>query len=122
MQTQIKNRIHALLHRHGIRFEASNLFGVAGRRFLDQLVAPEDVTLREGSRKVLRNYLETLDHVRGQIAQATQWFRHLSRPGTGQPDRPMVRALVVERRPGARPLCTWAARTGRGIVPPRLAG
>lgn len=76
MQTQIKNRIHAVLHRHGILCEVSNQFGVAGRRFLNQLVAPEDVTLREGSRKVLRNHLETLDHVRGQIAQATRWFRH----------------------------------------------
>ena len=37
-QTKTKNRIHALLHRHGIISECSDLFGVGGRRMLSLLV------------------------------------------------------------------------------------
>ena len=33
-QTSLKNRIHALLHRHGIWHEQSDLFGKSGRAFL----------------------------------------------------------------------------------------
>jgi transposase len=35
-QTTLKNRIHAVLHRHGIVNEHSDLFGVKGRLFLQQ--------------------------------------------------------------------------------------
>jgi len=41
MQTGLKNRIHAVLHRHGIIHEYADLFGAEGRRFLNQLVAPD---------------------------------------------------------------------------------
>jgi len=36
LQTGLKNRIHAILHRHGIVREESDLFGAAGRRFLQR--------------------------------------------------------------------------------------
>jgi len=41
MQTSLKNRIHAILHRHGILCEQSDLFGRDGRRFLNLLAAPQ---------------------------------------------------------------------------------
>ena len=41
MQTALKNRMHAVLHRHGILREQSDLFGRDGRRFLDLLVPPQ---------------------------------------------------------------------------------
>ena len=34
MRTAVKNRVHALLARHGILHEHSDLFGKAGREFL----------------------------------------------------------------------------------------
>ncbi len=75
MQTQIKNRIHAVLHRHGILHEHSDLFGTAGRRFLNLLVAPKDITLRDSARMTMKGHLQMLDHVRRQIAEATREIR-----------------------------------------------
>jgi len=75
MQTQIKNRIHAVLHRHGILHEQADLFGTAGRRFLNLLVAPNDITLRDSARMTMKGHLQMLDHVRRQIAEATREIR-----------------------------------------------
>ena len=77
MQTALKNRIHAIMHRHGILCEQSDLFGHDGRRFLNLLllVAPQDATLPDSARTTLKGYLQLLDHVRRQIARATRAFR-----------------------------------------------
>lgn len=74
-QTALKNRMHAVLHRHGIVHEYSDLFGTAGRRFLNLLVAENDGALPESGRLTLRGHLQLLDQVRRQIAQATRVFR-----------------------------------------------
>ena len=39
IQTQTKNRIHAIFHRHGIFHDFSDLFGGKGRRFLGEPIA-----------------------------------------------------------------------------------
>jgi transposase len=75
MQTSLKNRIHAVLHRHGIVNEESDLFGTKGRRFLNLLIAPRDITLPESARATLKGYLQLLDHVRRQIARVTRELR-----------------------------------------------
>lgn len=75
MQTALKNRIHAIMHRHGIVCEQSDLFGRDGRRFLNLLVAPNDATLPDSGRATLKGFLQLLDHVRRQIAAATRQFR-----------------------------------------------
>jgi len=75
MQTGIKNRIHAVLHRHGIVSEHSDLFGTKGRRFLSLLIAPNDITLPESGRATLKGHLQLLDQVRRQIAQVTRELR-----------------------------------------------
>ncbi len=75
MQTQTKNRIHAVLHRHGILHEHADLFGVKGRRFLNLLVAPNDVTLRDSARMTMTGHLRMLDHARREIAEATREIR-----------------------------------------------
>ena len=72
-QTQVKNRIHATLHRHGIITELTDLFGVQGRRFLSLLT--EDKTLRLSGRQTLKEELILLDAVRRLIARATRRFR-----------------------------------------------
>jgi transposase len=77
LQTGLKNRIHAVLHRHGIVNEHSDLFGTKGRRMLNSLVTPMagDVTLPESGRRTLKGYLQLLDHVRRQIAGVTGELR-----------------------------------------------
>ena len=89
VQTGLKNRIHALLHRHGILHPYSDLFGVKGRKFLASLAEPQDATLRQAARQVLGGHLKVLEEVRTQIAQATRQFR-----------------TVVQGRPEARRLMT----------------
>jgi len=75
MQTALKNRIHAIMHRHGILHEQSDLFGRNGRRVLNLLVASKDATLPDSGRATLKGYLQLLDHLRRQIAAATRAFR-----------------------------------------------
>jgi transposase len=74
-QTAVKNRIHAVLHRHGIIHEFSDLFGTAGRRFLSLLIASCDARLPESGRLTLKGHLQLLDQLRRQIASATRAFR-----------------------------------------------
>lgn len=71
MQTMLKNRIHAVLHRHGIVSEHSDLFGVRGRLFLKELLC-EKSDLPVSTRKVLGGLLGLLDQVRRTIAGATK--------------------------------------------------
>jgi len=75
IQTGLKNRIHAVLHRHGIVWEGSDLFGGKGRRFLSLLGASQDARLPESGRRALIGYLQLLDQVRRQIAKVTWQFR-----------------------------------------------
>ena len=75
IQTGVKNRIHAVFHRHGIIHGFSDLFGTAGRRYLSSLIVANDVRLRESGRRTLKGHLQLLDQVRRQIASATRAFR-----------------------------------------------
>jgi transposase len=77
MQTGLKNRIHALLNCHGVISPLSDLFGVAGWKFLEELSKDhdQDSALRPGSRQVLRGYLKLLEQIRALIALATRQFR-----------------------------------------------
>lgn len=70
-QTMLKNRIHAVLHRHGVVNEHSDLFGMKGRLFLQELLV-EPSLLSTIARRVLRGHLRLLDQVRRQIAAATK--------------------------------------------------
>lgn len=74
-QTGLKNRVHAILHRHGILHEHSDLFGGQGRRFLNLLVSSKDRRMPEIGRATLKGYLQMLDHIRRQIAGATREVR-----------------------------------------------
>jgi len=76
IQTMLKNRIHATLHRHGIVQQHSDLFGTAGRRFLSLLVGDEkQELLAEVGQATLKGLLVLLDQVRRLIATATRQFR-----------------------------------------------
>lgn len=75
IQTGVKNRIHAVFHRHGIIHGFSDLFGAAGRRYLSLLIVANDVRLPESGRRTLKGHLQLLDQLRRQIASATRVFR-----------------------------------------------
>lgn len=75
MQTRLKNQIHAIMHRHGIVHDFSDLFGRDGRALLNLLVAPKDATLGPSAKATLKGYLQLLDQVRRQIAGATREIR-----------------------------------------------
>jgi len=89
MQTQLKNRIHATLHRHGLICEVSDLFGKRGRAWLSAAIVDPAVPLRDLARGILKDQLELLDEVRRRVAVATRQFR-----------------AVVRRDPAARRLMT----------------
>jgi len=72
MQTEVKNRVHALFHRHGIFYEeATDLFGGQGRQFLRALGERgryADGTLAEGALEALRSDLRVLMALRTELA------------------------------------------------------
>lgn len=67
-QTAVKNRIHAIMHRHGIIYECSDLFGAAGRRFLAELCRTGGGVLSGGALEALRGQVQMWQHVRGRLA------------------------------------------------------
>lgn len=84
MQTGLKNRIHATLHRHGILHEFSDLFGKKGMAFLKGLCqarreaadpAAGEVQLSPSGRGTLSGYLKLLSQVRQQVAAVTKLIR-----------------------------------------------
>jgi transposase len=85
MQTGLKNRIHATLHRHGVLHEFSDLFGKKGMAFLKGLclVRPQQepgdlqaaAQLSVSGRGTLAGYLKLLGQVRHQVAQVTKLIR-----------------------------------------------
>ena len=88
-QTSFKNRVHAILHRHGLFPDVSQVFCGTGRRWLQQLIAPGADELPASARDSLRGYLQLLDHLRLQIARMTRAFHR-----------------QVDLEPAARRLCT----------------
>lgn len=74
VQTALKNRIHATLHRHGVIWPGSDLFGKKGLEFLGGLLECDE-PLRDSSRKSLRSLVLLLSQVRDQIAAMTRALR-----------------------------------------------
>jgi transposase len=121
LKTQIKNKIHALLHKYNIQEdeEFSDLFGKKGRQFLNSL------NLGEYSTAVLKRYLDTLEFLENQIEKTNvdlkavfdkdETAKFLERlPGIG-----LYTALTLSKEIGdinrffsAKHLCSYA-----GLVP-----
>ena len=68
LQTRVKNRIHAIFHRHGIFHAFSDLFGGQGRKFLGELCLYNPTGLSPQGLLALRGQVKLLDHVRRQLA------------------------------------------------------
>lgn len=75
MQTVLKNRMQAVLHRHGILHPYSDLFGKNGMILLNELIGKIDGRLPASAKAVLSGNLKLLAPVRQQIAQVTRELR-----------------------------------------------
>jgi transposase len=115
LRAAVKNRAQAVLHRHGILHDFSDLFGVAGRRFLDDLELPE------GSRQTLEGCLQLLDKLTLLIDEVEQWMMQnmeqddlvrllATLPGIGLILAHVIRAEIgeIERFPTFRHLASYA--------------
>jgi len=71
LQTVVKNRIHAIFHRHGIFHEFSDLFGGKGRRFLSELCLNNPTQLSDEALMALRGQVKLLDYLRRQLAEVS---------------------------------------------------
>lgn len=132
LQTGLKNRMHAVLHRHGIVNPHADLFGVAGRQMLNAWVREESAAraaraargaacLPESGRATLNGYLQLLDQLRRQIAHVTREIRRqVRRSPAGErlrtlPGIDFILAYTIlaevgriERFAGHRPLAAYS--------------
>jgi len=119
-RTALKNRVHALLARHGVRHGHSDLFGKAGRAFLWQL------PLREAPRRRLQALLRLIDGFNSEIAALAEEIDSravddprvellTTLPGIGRYSALLILAELgeVSRFPSARKLCSYAGLTPR---------
>jgi transposase len=69
LRTRIKNRIHNIMDRNHVGSPpCADLFGKAGRRFMDQLQLPSP------DDRLLKVHVELLDLVQGQIGRSEKWI------------------------------------------------
>jgi transposase len=65
-RTRLKNQVHAILHQHGLKPEAGDVFGKAGREWLKQ------VAVGEKAHQAMSTYLHLIDEFTGQVKQQDQ--------------------------------------------------
>ena len=107
LQTCVKNRIHAVFHRHGIFHDFSDLFGGQGRAFLSELCLHNPTGLPPQAWLALRGQVRLLDHVRHQLADIE---RNLHRQWT---TTPLVRRLKTIQGIGLVLAHVLSAEVGR---------
>ena len=118
MRSALKQRVGAILAKHGIARPYSNLFGVGGSRFLAEL------ELREGPRRRLDSLLALIAAFDREILTTSQEIEERASEdayvevlcqirGVGRYIAMLVIAEVgdISRFPSARHLCAWAGLT-----------
>jgi transposase len=118
MRSAIKNRVHAILAKHGVIHQHADLFGKAGRQFL------ADVELREAPRQRLDSLLTLLEDFDREIDIAAKEIDRQAKAdervallcqihGVGRYTAMLIIAEIgdVRRFPTARHLCAWAGLT-----------
>jgi transposase len=118
IRSALKNRVHAILAKHGITRQHSDLFGKGGREFLDAL------QLREASRRRLDSLIALIDDFDRELEVTTREIEQRAKAddrvevltqirGVGRYTAMLIIAEVgdIRRFPNARHLCAWAGRT-----------
>jgi transposase len=118
LRSALKNRVHALLARHGVQHGHADLFGRAGGEFLAALELRQPPRRRlESSLALIRDFDREIDQTTGEIDALA---RHDDRVGVlcqlrgiGPYTAMLVIAEVgdVSRFGSARRLCAWAGLT-----------
>jgi transposase len=115
MRSAIKNRVHAILAKHGIIHQHSDLFGKGGRQFLATL------ELRDTPRRRLDSLIALIEDFDREIADTTREIEQRAREddrvdvlcqirGVGRYTALLIIAEIgdVTRFPTARHVCSWA--------------
>ena len=115
MRSAVKNRVHAILAKHGIIHQHSDLFGKGGREFLAEL------ELRDAPRRRLDSLIALICDFDREIADTTREIEQRAREddrvdvlcqirGVGRYTALLIIAEIgdVTRFPTARHLCSWA--------------
>lgn len=82
LRTQVKNKIHAILHKHALKHPYSNLFGVSGTKWLQSL------QLKEPFATALKEYLSLIDTLTEKIDAAEKTVE------TMVTDHPQAKLLI----------------------------
>jgi len=118
LRSNLKSQVHAVLAKEGVHVAMSDLFGVGGTRFLDELSLGDAYAFRVRS---LRSLIGGFDaevnaadrQVRSALGEHPGWEAIQAIPGVG----PVLGAVFVAeidditRFPSARHLCSWAGLT-----------
>jgi len=123
LRTQVKNKVHAILHKHALKHVFSNLFGVSGRKWL------EGLPLKEPFATALKEYLSLIDTLTEKIDAAEKTVETMvtdhpqaklltSIPGVSYVSALTIIAEIgdVHRFPAAKKLMGYA-----GLVPSTYA-
>ncbi len=112
-----QNRVHAILAKHGITREHSDLFGKGGRQFLAEL------ELRDAPRRRLDSLVALIDDFDREITATTTAIDERAKQddrvvltqirGVGRYTAMLIIAEIgdINRFPTARHLCSWAGLT-----------
>jgi transposase len=117
-RSAIKNRVHAILAKHGITREHSDLFGKGGRQFLSEL------ELRDAPRRRLDSLISPINDFDREIDVTTKEIEERAEfddrvdvltqiRGVGRYTATLIIAEIgdVSRFPTAGHLCSWAGLT-----------
>jgi transposase len=115
MRSAVKNRVHAILAKHGIAREHSDLFGKGGREFLEQL------QLRDAPRRRLDSLMSLICDFDREIDATTREIEEQAKAddrvdvltqirGVGRYTAMLIIAEIgdITRFPTARHVCSWA--------------
>jgi transposase len=115
MRSAVKNRVHAILAKHGIAREHSDLFGKGGREFLEAL------ELRDAPRRRLDSLMSLINDFDREIETTTREIEERAKTddrvdvltqirGVGRYTAMLIIAEIgdITRFPTARHLCSWA--------------
>jgi transposase len=119
-RTSVKDQVHGVLAKLGIAVTLSDIFGVHGQAWLDELAMPQPYAGKVASLRQLAGELSgeitLLDAVLGDLLAGHQGYAAIQQlPGIG----PVLAAVIVaeigdiRRFPGSGQLASWAGLTPR---------
>jgi transposase len=117
-RSKAKNRVHAVLAAYNLVSPVTDLFGVAGRKYLHKVLGEE---LRSSARQVIEDHLAMIDHLTERIhsleknISLNERQEHIvnllkSMPGVGKLIAMILLAEIgdISRFHSPKALCSWA--------------